>query len=82
MPVENAFYAFGGFLLVVALDAQEIFLAKWWVWAAASALGDKKHIIPTRKDARRTDIHLERKYENPNDVINPHKSDCSRQRID
>jgi len=34
----------------------KIFLSKWWVCAAAFALGDKKHIILARKDARRTDI--------------------------
>ncbi len=51
--VENAlFNAFGGSLLFVALHAQGNFSAKWWVWPAASALGDRSTFMSERNNRR------------------------------
>src|SRR5437867_2402566 len=62
-------------LLFVALHAQEIFLAKWWVWAAASALGGRNTFMPARKEDAPDRCHNLRKenHENTNHFINAYR---------
>src|SRR5439155_3280645 len=49
---ERIVLTLAGCLLFVALHAQEIFLARWWVWAAAFALGGRSTFMPARKNRR------------------------------
>src|SRR5438093_9212475 len=63
---ERIVLTLAGSLLFVALHAQEFFLAKWWFWAAASALADRNTFTPARKEDASDRCHNPRKknYEN------------------